>query len=47
MARQATRARLAWRNWRTRRRFPSGHLFRWVPGKPSVNLGRIDRPVVE
>ncbi|WP_073466125.1 glycosyltransferase family A protein [Rhizobacter sp. OV335] len=47
MARQATRMRLAWRNWRTRRRFPPGHLFRWVPGKPSINLGRIDGSVTE
>lgn len=47
MARQATRARLSWRNWRARQRVPSGHLFRWVPGGPSVNLGRIDPPMAE
>lgn len=47
MARQATRSRLAWRNWRARQRVPAGHLFRWVPGEPSINLGRIDGPVAE
>lgn len=47
MTRQATRMRLVWRNWRTRERVPSGHLFRWVPGSPAVNLGRVDGTVAE
>ena len=47
LARHATRMRLAWRNWRVRRRIPAGNLFRWLPEEPAVNLGRIDQTVAE
>jgi glycosyltransferase involved in cell wall biosynthesis len=43
LARQATRMRLAWGNWRVRARIPAGYLFRWLPGEPAVNLGRVDQ----
>ena len=47
LVRRAVRTRLAWRNWRVRRRIPAGHLFRWVPNAEAINLGRIDMPVAE
>jgi hypothetical protein len=47
LTRHIVRARLAWRNWRVRRRIPPGHLFRWVPNAEAINLGRVDLPVTE
>jgi hypothetical protein len=44
LARQATRIRLNWRNWRIRHSVPAGHLFRWLQSQPAIDLGLISRP---
>jgi glycosyltransferase involved in cell wall biosynthesis len=45
LAREIARTRLAWRNWRTRRSIRSHHLYRWIPGQRSIDLGRIEPTV--
>lgn len=42
MVRRASRARVAWRNWRTRKLLPQGHLYRWIERQPCTDLGRLD-----
>ena len=47
MARRGARVRVAWRNWRLRHKVPAGHLFRWVAGRPSIDLGHLEQTRAE
>jgi hypothetical protein len=43
LTRRLGRVRVSWRNFSARGLFKSGHVYRWLPGRPAIDLGALQQ----